>query len=264
MALLPFFWWGTIFTIITALWQEIYKWSVISVALRMIPNGVLAFAISFSGPLSNRISPKYVLLFAQGLLVVATVLLATADSPSKYYSHVLPAFILGSAGAMLSYAHTNIAIFRTSPSSMAGTVGAIINCALQLGTAVGIAAVSSIESSIEEKSGNPASYAGRAATFWFLLALIGLEIISLLIFYRVEAEHSPPTNDVEASKAEVKAVESKIDGTSITELIETDQKIFSEKVDDVREEACRSEDAERCSDEKRVREEIRKEPVKQA
>ena len=261
MALLPFLWWTTIFTIITALWQEIYKWSVIDVALRMIPIGVLAFVISFSGPLSNRISPKYVLLFAQGLLVVATVLLATADSPSKYYSHVLPAFILGSAGAMFSYTHTNIAIFRTSPSSMAGTVGAIFNGALQLGSAVGIAAVSSIESSIEEKSGNPAGYAGRAAAFWFLLALIGLEIISLLVFYRVEAEHHPPTDDVEASK-EVKAVESKVDGTPITELSETDQKIFSEKVDDVHEEARRSEDAERCSDEKRVREEIREEPAK--
>ena len=106
MALFPFLWWTTIFTLITALWQEVYHWSVISVALRMIPIGVLAFAASFSGPLSNRISPKYVLLFAQGILVIATVLLATADSPSKYFSHVLPAFILGSGGAMLSYTHT--------------------------------------------------------------------------------------------------------------------------------------------------------------
>lgn len=106
MALLPFLWWTTIFTVITALWQEIYHWSVISVALRMIPIGVLSFVVSFSGPLSRKISPKYVLLFAQGLLVVATVLLALADSPSKYYSHVLPAFILGSAGAMASYTHT--------------------------------------------------------------------------------------------------------------------------------------------------------------
>ena len=71
-----------------------------------IPLGVLAFAVSFSGPLSNKISPKYVLLFGQGLLVVATCLLATDDSPSKYYSHALPAFILGSAGAMFSYTHT--------------------------------------------------------------------------------------------------------------------------------------------------------------
>ena len=45
---------------------------------------------------------------------------------------------------------------------MAGTVGAIFNGALQLGSAVGIAAVSSIETSVEERSGDEAGYAGRA------------------------------------------------------------------------------------------------------
>ena len=80
---------------------------------------------------------------------------------------------------------------------MAGTVGAIFNGALQLGSAVGISAVSSIETSIEEKSGNPSGYAGRAAAFWFMLGIIGCEIISLLIFYRVEAERSAPDGDTE-------------------------------------------------------------------
>ncbi|EKM51218.1 uncharacterized protein PHACADRAFT_263243 [Phanerochaete carnosa HHB-10118-sp] len=262
MALLPYLWWTTIFTIITALWQEIYEWSVISVALRMIPIGVLAFAMSFSGPLSNRVSPKYVLLFAQGLLVVATVLLATADAPDKYFSHVLPAFVLGSAGAMLSYTHTNIAIFRTSPASMAGTVGAIFNGALQLGSAVGIAAVSSIEDSVEARTGNPAGYAGRAAAFWFLLALIGLEVVSLLVFYRVEAEHrSPPAGDVEAVKAGEKAAEKpKVQGAPATEPSEADDKVFGEKVEEVR----RSEEAGWASDEKSSGEEIREVPVRKA
>ena len=57
---------------------------------------------------------------------------------------------------------------------MAGTVGAIFNGALQLGSAVGIAAVSSIEQSVEAKNGDPSGYAGRAAAFWFLLGIIGL------------------------------------------------------------------------------------------
>ena len=79
---------------------------------------------------------------------------------------------------------------------MAGTVGAIFNGALQLGSAVGIAAVSSIEQSIEARTGDPAGYAGRAAAFWFLLGIIGVEIVSLLVFYRVEAEHRAPRVDV--------------------------------------------------------------------
>lgn len=72
---------------------------------------------------------------------------------------------------------------------MAGTVGAIFNGALQLGSAVGIAAVSSIETSVEQKNGNPSGYAGRAAAYWFMLGIIGVEIVSLTVFYKVEPEH---------------------------------------------------------------------------
>lgn len=93
---------------------------------------------------------------------------------------------------------------------MAGTVGAIFNGALQLGSAVGISAVSSIETSVEEKNGNPASYAGRAAAYWFMLGIIGVEIISLSVFYKVEAEHQrhhdePGERDSEKSRRSTSA-----------------------------------------------------------
>lgn len=71
---------------------------------------------------------------------------------------------------------------------MAGTVGAMFNCALQLGAAVGISAVSSIETSIEEKDGDPVGYRGRAAAFWFMLGVICVEAISVTVFYRIDIE----------------------------------------------------------------------------
>lgn len=71
-----------------------------------IPIGVIAFAMSFTGTLSRIINPKWIILFAETMLAVATILLAFADSPDKYWSHVFPAFILGSGGAMLAYSHT--------------------------------------------------------------------------------------------------------------------------------------------------------------
>ncbi|KAI0357081.1 MFS general substrate transporter [Trametes cingulata] len=187
-ALMPFFWWVTVFTIYTTLWQDIWHWSVISTAVHMLPIGVLAFAMSFTGSLSRVINPKWIILFGEGMCIIATVLLAFADSPSRYWSFIFPAFILGSGGAMLTYTHTNIAIFRTSPASMAGTVGAIFNGALQLGSAVGISAVGSIESSVEANHGGPESYAGRAAAFWFLLAIVSVEWIAMVVFYRRSKE----------------------------------------------------------------------------
>lgn len=128
---------------------------------------------------------------------------------------------------MFTYTHANIAIFRTTPPSLAGTVGAVFNGALQLGAAVGISAVFSIKNSIEAKlphilvpgpsGGRPinvaTSYQGRADAVWFILAVIGVEFISLLIFYRVEVEHRPASSDIE------QAVDSK--SQQLAEVIST-------------------------------------------
>ena len=143
--------------------------------------------MSWTGPLARRVNPKWIILFGEGMLVAATVLLAFADGPDKYWPFVFPAFVLGSGGAMLTYTHTNIAIFRTSPSSMAGTVGAIFNGALQLGSAVGIAAVDSLQASVQaEQPDTP--YAGQRAAFWFLLGVVGIEVVAMVVFYRTGCE----------------------------------------------------------------------------
>ena len=77
--------------------------------------GVFAFAMSFTGSLSRFTSPKYILLPAQILIIVATLLLHFADSPDKYYQFVLPAFILGTSGCMLTYTHTKYVSFHLKP-----------------------------------------------------------------------------------------------------------------------------------------------------
>lgn len=50
--------------------------------------------------------------------------------------------------------------------------------------------MSSLETSLDSGRGKPDAYTARAEAFWFLLAAVGAEIISLLVFYRVEAEHA--------------------------------------------------------------------------
>ena len=34
-ALMPFFWWTTVFTVYTTLWQDVWGWSAISMAIHM-------------------------------------------------------------------------------------------------------------------------------------------------------------------------------------------------------------------------------------
>ena len=71
-----------------------------------IPNGALAFAMSFTGSLSTIVNPKWNILFGDDLCIIATPLFAFADSPEKYWSFIFPALVLGSSGAMLTLTQT--------------------------------------------------------------------------------------------------------------------------------------------------------------
>lgn len=107
----------------------------------------------------------------------------------------------------------SIAIFASTPSSAAGTVGAIFNSALQLGSSVGIAAVTSIQTSIDGNEVHAASvlgptskaewtyaYRGRAAAYWFVFAAVVLETLSILVFFRSHAIPSDEEREAEREK----------------------------------------------------------------
>ncbi|KAH8829765.1 MFS general substrate transporter [Flagelloscypha sp. PMI_526] len=181
-ALVPYFWYVTVFVVFTAYWQEVYQWSIIMTAVRMLPIGIAAAAMSFISPLVKYVSAKYILLVGYAGMITATVLLTQADRPERYWSYVFPAFAIGSAGTMITYVFSNIGIFRSTPPAIAGTVGAMYNGALQLGSAVGSAAVTSIQLSVQQKTGS-ASFEGRRAGFWFVLGIAIVAALSVAIFY---------------------------------------------------------------------------------
>jgi MFS family permease len=205
-ASMPFFYWTTIFTIYCTLWQNLYGISAIMTAVYMLPIGILAVAVSFSGRLAKVIHPKWLILGGQLAALVSAIMFVFADSWCKYWSLVFPAFCIGTTGAMMAFTHTkfvshqimtffslayinrsfySIAIFRTAPPSMSGTVGALFNGALQLGSAVGIAAVTSIESSIEARSPHGAEgFEGRRAAYLFLVAVVAALAVAVAVFYR--------------------------------------------------------------------------------
>lgn len=188
MALLPYFWWANIFTTYVSLWQDVYKWSAISSAVHMLPIGITAFVFSFANRVKglSSMSAKWPILCGALMMMSALVLFAFADTPDKYWPLVFPGFIVGSAGAMLVNISANIAIFRATAPSMAGTVGAIFNCGLQLGSAVGLAAVCSIQTSVQDRNGGPSNYEGQSAGFWFMLSCISVAAMAVLVFYRTD------------------------------------------------------------------------------
>lgn len=160
-----------------------------------LPFGLTAFVIIFVlwGPIQKRISEKTLVVLEGGLIIVGTILLAFADRSSRYWSFVFPAFIIGSSGNALLYAHVNISVFKTAPASQSGVVGAILNSALQLGSAIGVAATTAIQTNVDAKQADPlTTYQGRAAGFWFLLGLAIVEVVGFLVFHK---ERAAPVTD---------------------------------------------------------------------
>ncbi|OBZ72813.1 putative MFS-type transporter EfpA [Grifola frondosa] len=203
-ALLPYFWWTTIFTLYTTLWQDIWHWSVISTAIHMIPLGVMAFAMSFTGSLSRKVNPKWIILCGECLCIVATLLLAFADRPQRYWPFVFPAFVLGSSGAMLTYTHTKWVSLRSDMRGASQLTDLLCQHRdipdepAEHGRHGGRDIQRCVTTRLRgrhrggrlhrgEHRGDPwgpEGYAGRAAAFWFLLAVVGVEALSMLVFYR--------------------------------------------------------------------------------
>jgi hypothetical protein len=127
------------------------------------------------------------------LSLVRSVARSCSATRSKFYAHPR-----STDRVLISF--LSIAIFASTPSSAAGTVGAIFNSALQLGSSVGIAAVTSIQTSIDGGEVQAASvplpttkaewtdaYRGRAAAYWFVFAAVVLETLAVLVFFRSHA-----------------------------------------------------------------------------
>jgi hypothetical protein len=102
----------------------------------------------------------------------------------------------------------SINIFRTTPSRYAGTVGAVFNAALQLGSAIGTSATTSIQASVDARNigkEGTTGFEGRSAALWFLLAWVGLEIIGVAVFFQGSAK-SPLDEEAAEGKAGPKVV----------------------------------------------------------
>jgi nitrate/nitrite transporter NarK len=104
--MLPYFWWSNVHNLFISLWQTQYHWSAISTAIHTFPLGLVAFAMTFTGGLTKNLEPKWLILGAQLVVVVATILFNWTDAPEKYWRFVFPAFFIGSAGAMLTFTNS--------------------------------------------------------------------------------------------------------------------------------------------------------------
>jgi hypothetical protein len=115
---------------------------------------------------------------------------------------------------MIVFANSSVTIFSYIPPRVAGTVGAVFNSPLQLGSAVGLAADSSLGNPIDQNTTSklPVSrwsleaFKGRAAFYWFLLAILFAVSLTVIVFFKVDVlVHAEPKS---TEKVYVEAVPS--------------------------------------------------------
>ncbi|KAJ7661576.1 major facilitator superfamily domain-containing protein [Mycena polygramma] len=181
----PFMWWASIFLQFSWLWEVVYGWSAIKVAVHFLPIGLGMFPVlPLAAGLQSRIRLKWVIFIGFVLVSIGTVLLPFANSPDHYWPFAFPGFLLGTAGATLIYTTTNIALLANTPGAVSGIVSAMFTCVLQMGGAIGSAILTSIQTSVQASHGGPTSFSGRAAGLWFLFAFLCAMSILLLVFMR--------------------------------------------------------------------------------
>ncbi|KAG7096116.1 hypothetical protein E1B28_006790 [Marasmius oreades] len=124
---IPFNWWGCVQLLFSWIWQDVYGWTPIQVALRFLPLGVLGFpVIAIANVMQQKLPLKWVIFAGQVIGIVGTVLLPFADSPQHYWRFAFPGFVLGTTGMTIIFATVNIAVFAVTPPEKAGVVGSII------------------------------------------------------------------------------------------------------------------------------------------
>ncbi|KIK59716.1 hypothetical protein GYMLUDRAFT_44149 [Collybiopsis luxurians FD-317 M1] len=185
VALQPLTFWVATQVVLSWYWQFVFDWSTISVAVHFLPVGLAVFPFTIIAVILQKTFPlKWVILMGETLALAGMLLLPFGDTKPHYWRYAFPGFLLGSAGTTVVYATTSIALFAATPQKVAGIVGAIFNCAIQVGAAAGSAIITSIQTSVEQKHGGPNSYYGRSAGFWFMFACAAAETLGVIIFMK--------------------------------------------------------------------------------
>lgn len=79
------------------------------------------------------------MVIGQALMAIGAILFALADSPSKYYSHVVPGLFVGMIGLSAAFVGSTIAIMESACEGEEGIVGALTYTSYQMGATIGLA-----------------------------------------------------------------------------------------------------------------------------
>jgi predicted MFS family arabinose efflux permease len=149
--------------------QQVLGYGAFQAGASLLPMTVLMMIlmVGVTGRLVSRFGPRWVL--AVGLLVLAggLTVLAGVDSDSTFVELALPGSLIAAVGMSLAYIPAMLSSMAHAQPSQAGLASGIVNTTYQVGSALGLAAMTAVATSAGANNiGDPAALTdGYAAAF---------------------------------------------------------------------------------------------------
>ncbi|WVQ78052.1 hypothetical protein IAT38_000133 [Cryptococcus sp. DSM 104549] len=198
--------WATSQLLYATYFQEVFHWTPIKVAAAMVPQGITALIIGGAAQAVPAIitKPNISLPIGAVLIIAAELLQVFSDGGhgSDYWRYCFPAFVLGSAGAVLTFFASAINLITYCPPEMAGVAGAWTQVIAQIAGAITLA----VQASFQGEGLTNWKVAGRRS-FYFQIAWTAVLAIQYMVFYRKpgtpEDEHVAARERIAAKGKEV-------------------------------------------------------------
>ncbi|WVN85286.1 uncharacterized protein L203_100431 [Cryptococcus depauperatus CBS 7841] len=184
--------WSTSQLLYATYFQEVLHWTPIKVAAAMLPQGIIALIVGGSAQVIPQIITKPRISMPIGaLLIVAAELLQVFSGGGHgkdYWRYCFPAFLLGSAGAVITFYASVINLISYCPPEMAGVAGAWTQVIGQVAASITLA----VQASFQGEGVTDWKKSGRRS-FYFQLAWTAVLAIQYVVFYKkpgtAEEEH---------------------------------------------------------------------------
>lgn len=180
-ALQIYAWWGVNFLALVDTFTKVRGEPAIIAAVRLLPQGVLAFVVSIALTKWPQFvkKPRWPIAFGMVLGVVGYVLMTRPNqyNNSEYWRFLFPGFIVGSGGMALAFTATTVGVMTSTPAEMAGVAGAVLQVAFQIGSTVGL--------SVQAGLLTVGSWPGNVkASLYFQMGWCALWLVGFLALYR--------------------------------------------------------------------------------
>ncbi|KAF2141290.1 uncharacterized protein K452DRAFT_272011 [Aplosporella prunicola CBS 121167] len=180
ICLMVFLTWAAVQTVeyyFSLFFQKVQGLSAMQTSLRFLPNVLIGIVLSVvTGMVIHKWSAYWVVLGVSLVSAISPLLLAIANPNWSYWYALFWAMLLSPLAGDVLFVISNLVITSVFPGTTQALAGAVFNTVSQFGTAVGLAIMAVISSSVTDKSHFPdkdspdALLEGYRASFWVCFA----------------------------------------------------------------------------------------------